>query len=369
KTKTVHVGLVGVGGVCGEVHYPGIMEATDAKVVALADTDGAKLARRAQEWGVQRTFTDPLELLREPEVDAVVLAVPNVLHAPLAIAAAQHGKHVLCEKPLAMNLAEARDMLHAVQAARVRHMTAFTYRFVPAMRYLKRLIEKGDLGEPRHFRAQRFQDWPDHALGWRQWKRTAGTGELGDMCSHRIDFGHYLIGDLRSVCAHTKQFLARDTDREGRPVPPSDTEDWVAILGEFANGATAVWESTKLARGHGRGGVSHDFCEVNGREGSAVYELCHPYQVKVGRRGGRYQIHPVPPEFMSLPGSRRPTAGDPTRVWRYDQAAEFIAAIQEGRDCQPSFRDGVRCQAVLEAVVTAIQERRWVEVIYSDCAT
>ena len=154
---------------------------------------------------------------------AVVVATPNYTHHSLVLSAVKAGKHVLCEKPIAMNLAEAREMFEAAQSAGVRHMTAFTYRFVPAMQYLKYLVVRGDLGQPLHFRAQRFQDWHEHSLGWRQWRDTAATGELGDMASHRVDYARFLIGEITSVSGTMKQFVPRDTDAEGHPVRPSDT--------------------------------------------------------------------------------------------------------------------------------------------------
>jgi predicted dehydrogenase len=361
QTPSLQVGIVGAGYIAGYVHYPGFQTNTSARVVALADPDPALLRQRAAEWRGVRTYSDAEDLLRDPAVQAVVLATPNHLHPPLAISAAHLGKHVLCEKPIALALPQAREMLQAAQVAGIRHMTAFTYRFVPAMSYIQHLVRRGDLGVPRHFRAQRFQDWPDTSLGWRQWKHSAGTGELGDMASHRIDFGRYLLGEIRSVCGLTRQFVPRDLDAQGRAVPPADTDDWVAVVGEFACGATGVWESTKLARGHGMGARSHDFVEVNGSEASAIYQLRLPYEIQFGRRNGTYGTVPVPDEFLTLPGARRkPKEGDPTTVWRYDQALEFVTAIQEKRECQPSFYDGMRCQAVIDAVVRSSAERRWV---------
>ena len=361
--ETVRIGLIGVGGIAGYVHYPGVGTAPNAEVVAIADPDEELLARRRQEWEIERACADPYELLSAPDIDAVIVATPNYRHGPLAREAVRQGKSVLCEKPIAMDLGEAREMLAEAQTAGVRNMTAFTYRFVPAMRYLKHLIDKGDLGELRHFRAQRFQEFPDTSLGWRQWRETAGTGELGDMASHRIDYGRLLVGEIRAVCGAFKQFELRDRDRDGNPVKPADTDDWVAFIAEFENGATGVWESTKLATGRGMGGLSHDMVEVNGTAGSAIYQLNKPYELILGKKGGSLEVVRVPAEFLKLPGSLRAAGeGDFTVVWRYDQAVEFVSAIREGRDCIPSFKDGVKCQAVMETVLKAIEERRWVEV-------
>jgi predicted dehydrogenase len=243
-------------------------------------------------------------------------------------------------------------------------MTAFTYRFVPAMRYLKHLVSRGDLGRPLHFRAQRFQDWHVHSLGWRQYRDKAGSGELGDMASHRIDYGRWLMGEIKSVCGLMKQIVPRDrTPTDGKPVPPSDTDDWVGFIAEFDNGVTGVFESSKLARGHGSGGQGHDLVEVNGAEASAIYQLRKPYELLIGRRNSTFETVKVPTEFWKVPGSLRTAGeGDASVVWRYDQAVEFVTAIREGRDASPSFYDGVRCQAVMDAVGRSVAERRWVDV-------
>ena len=359
----VNVGLIGVGGIAGYVHYPGLQTAPGARVAAITDTDQTLLQQRAREWEGVRSFATIEQLLQAPGVDAVIVATPNCTHRPLVLATVRAGKHVLCEKPLAMNLAETREMWHAARAADVRHMTAFTYRCVPAMRYLKQLVERGDLGQPLHFRAQRFQDWHVHSLGWRQWRDTAATGELGDMASHRIDYAQFVIGPIQSVCGMMKQFVPRDTDTEGRPVRPSDTDDWVGFVVEFANGVTGVFESSKMTRGHGSGGHGHDLVEVNGTEASAIYQLRHPYELQIGRRDGQFETVKVPESFWKSPGSLRVAGeGDPSVVWRYDQAVEFIESIRENRDARPSFADGVRCQAVVDAVVRSVAERRWVDV-------
>src|SRR5262249_45603697 len=152
------------------------------------------------------------DIVKRDEVQAVIIATPNFTHAPIAQAAIAAGKHVLCEKPLAMSYAEARAMVEAAERAQVRHMTAFTYRFVPAMRYLAHLSKRGDLGQPYHYRSCRLQDWGARNLGWRQVKKLAGTGELGDMLSHRIDFAHHLIGPMKRLVANTRRFVE---DRQG----------------------------------------------------------------------------------------------------------------------------------------------------------
>lgn len=361
----VRIGIIGTGGVAGYVHGPGLQRCPAAQIVALCDADAELAARRSREWGGAAVYPDYSTLLAQAEVDAVVIATPNHLHYPITLAAVAAGKHVLVEKPLGLNHAETVEMLQAAERAGVRHMTAFTYRFVPAMRYLKHLIDRGDLGEIRHFRSQRFQDWGTAALGWRQVRAWAGTGELGDMGSHRIDYGHLLVGPVRRVMGWMKQFLAERVDPQGT-VHPSDVEDWVGWIAEFENGATGVFEMTKLAVARSRGSHSHDLVEINGTEATALYQLNRPHELIFGKRGGTLETIAVPEEWLKTPVSTRdPHQGDPTLTFRYDQAAEFVDAILHHRPCVPSFADGVRSQAVLDAIVRSAEEGRWVEVQYA----
>lgn len=356
---SIGIAMIGCGGIALANHLPGFALCGErARVVALCDTDPAVLARAAAQSGVTTTCADYRQAIEHPSVDAVVIATPNASHAPIALAAFAAGKHVLCEKPIAMNHPEAVRMLRAAEQANVRHMTAFTYRFVPAMRYIAHLVSTGAIGRPYHFRANRLQDWGERALGWRQVKRLAGTGEIGDMLSHRLDFAHLLMGDVRWLVADTRRFL---DDRSGQP---SDLEDWVAVMAQFASGATGVLESSKLATGRGEGGVSRDYCEVNGAEGTLVYLLERPNEIQLGKRGGTgLRAVPVPGEFLTWPGSPRdPNAGDPLVTFRYDQDVEFVNAILEERPCVPSFADGAKVQAVIDAALESERERRWVEV-------
>ncbi|MBU6403064.1 MAG: Gfo/Idh/MocA family oxidoreductase [Verrucomicrobia bacterium] len=354
----VGVALIGCGGISLQNHLPGLALCPQATVVALCDTDAGALERARRALDVAVITTRYEDILRRADVQAVILATPNVSHAPIALAAVAAGKHVFCEKPIAMNLAEAERMCAAARQAGVRHMTAFTYRFVPAMRYLAHLVRTGQLGEPCHFRACRLQDWGQRAIGWRQVARLAGTGELGDMLSHRIDYAHLLVGRVDRLAAATRRF---HDQREGQP---SDLEDWAALVADFTNGATGVWESSKVATGRGEGAHSQDYVEVNGTEGSAVFQLEHPHELQVARRGEpALRTVPVPAEFLKWPGSPRdPAQGDPLISFRYDQDFEFIQAIVEQRPCVPSWVEGAQAQAVMDAAVTAARERRWVTV-------
>jgi predicted dehydrogenase len=358
NVKKIGVAMIGCGGIALQNHLPGFALCPQAQVVALCDTNAAVLDRAKTQTGLSEAFANYQDALKHPGVDAVVIATPNFTHAPIALAAFAAGKHVMSEKPIAMNLVEAKQMLAAAEAAKVVHMTAFTYRFVPAMRYMAHLIKSGAIGQPYHFRAQRFQDWGDRNLAWRQVKKLAASGELGDMLSHRIDFAHMLIGPIQRLVARLKIFVPV---RGGQP---SDLDDWVSVIADFRNGATGVLESSKLATGRGEGGKSPDVCEVNGSEATIVYQLGKPNEVQMGKKGGSgMQSVPVPEEFLKVAGSPRDVhTGDPVIAFRWDQDFEFIDAIQHNRPATPSLADGARCQAVMQAAIDSDARSAWMEV-------
>ncbi len=358
----VRVAMIGTGGVAVQNHIPGIRTHPQGEVVALCDPNPQALAKASAASGVTRTYADWNAVVAQDDIDAVVIATPNNLHMPIAIAAAQSGKHVMSEKPLGLNYEESEAMVAAVKAAGVVNMTAFTYRFVPAMRYMKYLVDQGTVGVPYHFRVNRLQDWGDRAVGWRQVKALAGSGELGDMLSHRIDYGHYLLGPIGRVVAQMRQYLTERHNPDGS-AQASDVDDWAAFLGDFVNGTTGVFESTKMAAGRGFYLYSQDYVEINGADASLVYFLSTPYQLMVGKKGGNLEAVELPEEWLKVPGSPRdPHQGDPLQVFRYDQSFEFIEAIVEGRPASPDFHDGSRAQAVMDAVILSATNRQWVHV-------
>lgn len=355
--KQIGVAIVGCGGITLQNHLPGLALCPDVKVTALCDTNAECLERARQQTGVNVTSTDYNEIVRRDDVQAVIIATPNITHPAIAHAAIKAGKHVLCEKPLALNYADAKAMAEAADRAGVRHMTAFTYRFVPAMRYLAHVIERGDLGTPYHYRSCRLQDWGTRNLGWRQVKKLAGTGELGDMLSHRIDFAHLLVGPMRRLVANTRTLTPM---RGGQP---NDTDDWVAILAEFRNSASGVLESSKLASGRNESWRSLDYVEINGSERSFVFTTGSWNTLQTGKVGGPgLETIEIPREFWKVPGSPRdPAQGDPLITFRYDQAWEFVDAIRNQRPCSPNFHDGARAQQVMDAAVHSAEIRAWVD--------
>jgi predicted dehydrogenase len=354
---TINFAIIGCGSIALQNHLPGLALCPDVKVVALCDADAATLERAQKQTGIAIGSTSHAEIVKRDDVHAVIIATPNFTHPIIGMDAIAHGKHVLSEKPLALNYADAHLMAEAADRAKVRHMTAFTYRFVPAMRYLSHLVQRGDLGEPYHYRSCRLQDWGTRGLGWRQVKKLAGTGELGDMLSHRIDFAHLLVGRMKRIVANLKQW---HPIRGGQT---NDLDDWVAILAEFHNGATGVLESSKLASGRNESWRSHDYVEVNGSQRSFVFITGEWNKLQTGAIGGPgMESIEIPREFWKIPGSPRDIGtGDPLVTFRYDQTWEFVSAIRDRRACSPDLHDGARAQAVMDAAVQSAESRQWVE--------
>jgi len=356
--STLNFAIVGTGGITLQNHLPGLAMCGDVKVTAMCDTNPSTLETARQQTGVQTCSVNYEDIVKRDDVHAVIIATPNFTHAPIALAAIAAGKHVLCEKPIAMNYGDACEMAAAAERAGVRHMTAFTYRFVPAMRYLGHLIARGDLGQPYHFRSCRLQDWGTRPLGWRMVKKLAGTGELGDMLSHRINFAQHLIGPMKRLVANVKNLTPV------RGGLPNDTEDWVAILADFQNGATGVLESSKLASGRNESWRSLDYVELNGSEGTFEFTTGKWNELIFGKVGGP-GLAPlaVPREFWTWPGSPRdPGAGDPLVTFRYDQAFEFVDAIRSQRPCVPSFQEGADVIRVMDAALESAESGAWVDV-------
>ncbi len=358
----IRIGIIGAGAVSDYHHVPGINLDSRCKLVAVCDTSRELLDKRRSDWGIEKLYTDPDAICADPEVDAVIIATPNYTHLPIAVAAARNGKHIMAEKPLGLDAGEVRTMYHAARDHGVVHMTAFTYRFAPSMRYLRQLVTSGALGTPRHFRSQRFLDWPETSWGWRQYKHLAGAGDLFDMTIHRIDFAMDLLGPISRLCGAVARFAPRTQTVGGQTCAPSDVDDWSSIIAEFACGATGVWEGTTLAKGYGRDGFGHEWAEINGSEGSAVYRLHEPNTILLGKTGHDLAPVEVPAQFLKPDDSPRdPSQGKPATVFRYDLMWEFVSAIIAGRDAVPSFYHGLTAQLVADAVLQSHAERRWVD--------
>ena len=350
-------------------------------MVALCGRDEPAVRAAAGKLGWQGHETDWRKLIAQPDIDLIDIGTPNNLHAEIAIAAAEHGKHVLCEKPLAMDLAQARRMKAAVDRAGVVHMICHNYRFAPAVQYARQLIASGQLGQIYHFRAQYLQDWimdPQFPLVWRLQKEVAGSGTHGDLSAHIIDLARFLVGEFESVTGLLHTFIKErplDTSGEGawgatgggqRQMGPVTVDDAAAFLARFSGGALGVFEASRFAAGNRNG----NRFEVNGSKGSLRWDLENMNNLQVyfgsdeaGQQGFR---------TINCTEGTHPFAGHwwpPAHIIGYEHTfvhlvSVLLDGIADGRSPEPNFEDGVRNQAVLEAVAESSASGAWVKVAH-----
>jgi predicted dehydrogenase len=248
------------------------------RLVSIAGRDAAAVSAAATRYGFERSVTDWHELVSDPEVELFDNGGPNYLHAEPTIAAAEAGKHVVCEKPLGRDAAESYEIWQRVERAGVVHLCAFNYRFVPAVRLARQLIEAGELGEIHHFRGRYLQEWgATDADVWRFDKAAAGSGALGDLGAHVIDLARYLVGEIESLAAVTATF------QPGRSV-----DDAFEAAVRFERGAVGTVEATRFAPGR-KNAFSW---EINGSKGSLAFDLerLNELQVSEGTSGFRTRL-------------------------------------------------------------------------------
>ena len=243
------------------------------KLAAIAGRNEAAVKEAAKRYGYANYYTDWRDLINDDSVQLVDNGGPNDAHADPSIAAAKAGKHILCEKPLGRTADESKRMRDEVMATGVKNMVAFNYRFVPAIRQIRLLIESGALGKIYHFRAVYLQEWimPHYntPMIWRLQKAQAGSGALGDLGAHVIDLARYLVGEVGSVSAMTKTFIKERPTGDGKSMGTVDVDDAFAAVLDFENGALGTVEASRFAAGRKNG----QNLEINGEKGSIRFNL------------------------------------------------------------------------------------------------
>jgi predicted dehydrogenase len=379
------IGIVGLG-FMGRTHYDAYQKIPSARVIAVADRNpkraGGDLTGGWGNFGDGGTqhlpmdritgFTDWRELIARPDVDVVDVCLATPGHVEATLAALAAGKHVLCEKPLALNYPEARALSEAAKRSERIHMVAFTFRFPAALRYLKRLVGEGHFGEIRHWRMSYFNDGqlePGHPFTWRHQRARGGAGIVADMGSHMVDIARYLVGDIAAVSGVSRTYVTERRLAVGSGTGKVETPDACAFLAEFASGVIGSFDLSRAVAGRGGSGrPQYQAVEIHGTEGAAVYELIHPFQLQVSlgpamARRQQWATVEVPVDLLVYPGSpRNPRGDDPLLGYKYDQGVAFVRAIRGETTDYPTFRDGAEAQRVVEAVDAATAERRWVTV-------
>ena len=333
---------------------------------AICGRDEKALKEAAEMYGWESYETDWREVVGRDDIDLVDISTPNNTHCEMAVSAARAGKHILCEKPLAMNVAEAKEMLDEVNGAGVKHMVCFNYRFVPAIGLAKRLIEEGRLGEIYHFRATYLQDWivdPGFPFVWRHQKEVSGSGAHGDLNAHIIDLARFLVGEVDEVVGMWETFIKERADDEGKKHKVT-VDDATLFLARFKNGPIGSFEATRFATGR----RNFNRIEINGSKGSLVFNFERMNELEFFSKDDPEYAQGFKTILATEPSHPYMNAWwPPGHIIGYEHTFvnlvyEFMSSIAEDKIPHPNFLDGLKCQEVLEAVENSIKERKWVKV-------
>jgi predicted dehydrogenase len=338
---------------------------------AVCARDAGKVKAFADQWGYESIETDWRKLVERKDIDAVDICVPNNLHKEIALAAAAHGKMILCEKPLSMNTAEGEEMVAAVERAGVPNTVWYNYRRVPAVTFAKELIDAGKLGRIFHYRANFLQDWTisaDLPQGgtalWRLDVAAAGSGVTGDLLAHCIDTAIWLNGGVTQVNAMTETFIKERKHNLTGKVEKVGIDDACAFLCRFENGSLGLFESTRYARGH----KALYTLEINGEHASLKWDLhdLHRLQWFDHRDEGTLRawrsIHVTDGEHPYMKHWWVPGLQIGYEHTFVHQAADFLEAVAAGQPCPPTFRDALETQKVCDAVLASARAGAWQEV-------
>jgi len=378
-TKPLNVGLIGYG-FMGRTHANAHRKVNNffdleyrpvLKTICGLEANEAKAF--ADRWGFESSCTNWREVVDRKDIDLVEICVPNNVHAEIAIAAARAGKMIICEKPLALDSAQALTMVEAVEKAKVPNLVSFNYRRVPAVALAKALIDEGRLGRIFHYRANFLQDWtisPDVPQGgmatWRLDVKAAGSGVTGDLLAHCIDTAIWHNGPIARVNAMTETFVKERKHAETGKVEPVGIDDACTFFCRFDNGSLGNFESTRYARGHK---ALYTF-EINGEKASMRWDLHDLHRLEYfdhrdeGKLRGWRSIHVTDHggghPYMDrwwVPGLQIGYAE--TFV---HQLADFLQGLATGKPAEPTFRAALATQRVCDAVLESAKAGRWVDV-------
>jgi predicted dehydrogenase len=367
--RQVKIGMIGAGGWPKVMHLPALMGCSQAKVVAVFDVIPELTQALAQTYNIPHTFTDYHELLDSGVCEAVIVATPNDTHYPVVMDALDRGLHVMCEKPLALNYAQASAM--AAKAAKQALITCvpFTYRYMPSTRYLKRLIDDGYLGQPYHLHMRYYGGFardPGQYL-WRFDVKRAGSGALADVGSHFLHLAEWFNGPIQAVCAQLSAFIDRaPTDLQGQPYERAD--DSAMLMLRFKNGAQGLVHATVVAYEKTYAN-EYNFDQVHewdfhGSDGTLrqVIDWDFRQQITGDRVGdGPKRELPVPDEYWGAARRGRviETWEDVFRTQGH-LVCEWVRAVATGQQMVPGFADGARTQLLLDAAAESAKTGCWV---------
>lgn len=342
------------------------------RLVMVAGRSEDAVKEAAKRYGYESYTTDWKKIISDDRIQLFDNGGPNDAHAEPCIAAAAAGKHILCEKPLARTTQEAATMLEAVQKANVKHMVAFNYRFVPAIRQARQLIESGMLGEIYHFRAVYLQEWitdPNFGMIWRLDKNTAGSGALGDLGAHIIDLARFLVGEPRRVSALTQTFIKQRPQAGGGMGTVTVDDAFVSVL-EFENGALGTLEASRFCPGR----KNHQVLEINGSKGSLQFNLERLNELEVFWKGEQPRetqgFHNVLVSEAYHPFWENWWPQGHMIGWEHTfvhEITHLLDAIVNNKEVAPygaDFMDGYKNAVICDAILQSAETGRHVSITY-----
>ncbi len=383
-SKPLRIGMIGYG-FMGRAHSNAYRQVSqffqlEHKPVlqACCARNEAKIKEFAANWGYAGYETDWRKLIARDDIDVIDIGSPNNTHLEITLAAAKAGKMILCEKPLAMTVAEGEQMVAAVEKAGVANMVWYNYRRVPAIALAKQVVDEGRIGRPFHYRATYLQDWTiaedvpqGGAALWRLDVAVAGSGVTGDLLAHSIDTAEWLNGPIRRVTAATETFVKERKHVETGKVQPVGIDDACMFLAQFANGSMGTFESTRYARGR----KNFNTFELNGERGSVYFDLEDPQYLQYfkyadpktgqkieGHLTGWQKVHVTNPEHPYMDKWWVPGCTIGYEHTFINALADFLQGLETGKGTQPDFRCALHTQRVCDAVLASAKSGAWVEI-------
>ena len=376
-TKPLNIGLVGYG-FMGRTHSNAYKRVNDffereyrPVLKAVCGRDAEKAEAFAAQWQYESVETDWQKLIAREDIDAIDICTPNNTHAEIAIAAAEAGKMVLCEKPLSMDPEEGERMVAAVEQAKVPNTVWYNYRRVPAVTLAKQLVQEGRLGRIFHYRAQFLQDWTidadlpqGGAALWRLDVGAAGSGVTGDLLAHCIDTAIWLNGSIRDVTAMTETFVKERMHNLTGKVEKVGIDDACAFLCHFENGSLGLFESTRYARGHK---ALYTF-EINGEHGSLRWDLHDLHRLEYFDHRdesiirGWHDVHVTDGDMPYMDKWWVPGLQIGYEHTFVHQVADFLDDLAAGRATSPTFAEALETQKVCQAVLSSAETASWMSV-------
>ncbi|MCO6450166.1 MAG: Gfo/Idh/MocA family oxidoreductase [Caldilineales bacterium] len=377
--KKLNVGIIGYG-FMGRAHSNAFRQVNhffDLEHELVLKVASARNAERLEAFrekaGWEEAETDWRKMIERDDIDIIDIAAPNDWHRDMAIAAAEAGKMIWCEKPLARNGEEGREMVKAVEKAGVRNMVWYNYRRVPAVTLAKMIVDSGRLGKIYHYRANFLQDWtisedlPQGGEGlWRLDVNAAGSGVTGDLLAHCIDTAIWLNGNITRVTARTETFVKERHHNLTGQVEPVGIDDASMFLCDFANGSLGLFEATRYARGH----KALYTLEINGANASIRWDLHDLHRLEYFDHGDESALRGWRSIHITDAGGDHPYMDHwwvPGLQIGYEhsfthQVADFLSDLETGATTQPDFADALITQDVCDAVISSGQSGHWVEV-------